>query len=149
MDKKGFTLVEMMVIVIIIGILATISVIKYSEYVNKARVNNMVTTIRRISDAQVVYSASNNFYASCANDSELKEKLGVVTDSEYFSYTVEIATDSSHYNIVAEVINRMGEIPVGQQVIVSDTNTAKLLDPSKRAIIEYAQSFFNAYTLEN
>lgn len=149
MEKKGFTLVEMMVIVIIIGILGAISAIRYSEYVNKARVNNMVTTIRRIADAQVVYNASNNVYASCANDAELKSKLGVVADSDYFSYTVEIATDSSHYNIVAEVITRMGEIPIGQQVIISDTNTAKLLDPSKREILEYAQSFFNNYTLEN
>lgn len=149
MKRGGFSLVEMMVIIIILGILAAVATIKYSENVNKARVNSMVVTFRRIIDAQAVYSAKTNGYVNCANEAEIKSKLGITILSDNFDYSVEVASDSNHYNIVAEVTKKMGPIEVGQQVIITDTNTAKLSDPSERTIIEYAQAFFNSYQLEN
>lgn len=149
MNNNGFSLVELMVIVVIIGILAAVATMKYSEQVNKAKVNSMITTLRRIEDAQIVYSAANNSYAECANSEEVQQKLGVLTASEYFAYSVELGDDSTHYNIIAEVVKDLGEIPSGQQVIITDSSTAKLLDPSERVIVEYARSFFNGYQLEN
>lgn len=150
MKRDGFTLVELMVIIVIIGILAVVGVTKYSEYINKARVNTMVTTVRRIEDAQILYSAKNISYAKCENHDELKNKLGVVpVESDYFTFTVELGSDSSHYNIIAEVTRDLSGVPAGQQVIITDSSTSKLLDPSERKIVEYARSFFDGYPLEN
>lgn len=149
MDSKGFTLVELMVIIVIIGILVAISVTRYSEQVNRAHVNSMVTTLRRIIDAQIVYNAANNGYAGCADSEEVEKKLGVQATSEYFTYSVDVGSDSSHFNITAEVVQKIGKIPVGQQVIITDSNTAKLLNPNERVIVDYARSFFNGYPLEN
>jgi len=56
-DAKGFTLIELMIVVAIIGILAAIAVPNFVSYRNKARVAACVGTSESIRGAQAAYAA--------------------------------------------------------------------------------------------
>ena len=51
MKKKGFTLVELLVVIAIIAILATVSVVGYTAFISKANQSNAMTELSQIKDA--------------------------------------------------------------------------------------------------
>ncbi len=51
MKKKGFTLVELLVVIAIIAILATVSVVGYTAFLNKANESNALTEAAQVEEA--------------------------------------------------------------------------------------------------
>ena len=51
MKKKGFTLVELLVVIAIVAILATVSVVGYTAFISKANQSNAMTELSQIKDA--------------------------------------------------------------------------------------------------
>ena len=60
--KKGFTLIEMLVVVLIIGILAGIALPQYQMAVTKAKVASMLPLMRRWKDALAEYKLQHGDY---------------------------------------------------------------------------------------
>ena len=58
--SKGFTLIELLVVVLIIGILAAIAVPNYQNAVNKSRMAEGMSNLRKIVQAQQIYQAANS-----------------------------------------------------------------------------------------
>ncbi|QZA76442.1 prepilin-type N-terminal cleavage/methylation domain-containing protein [Deefgea tanakiae] len=65
MNRKqtGFTLIEMMIVVAIIGILAAIAIPNYQDYVRKSRRTDGVTAISTVQQAQEKWRANNVSYS--------------------------------------------------------------------------------------
>jgi type IV pilus assembly protein PilE len=61
---RGFTLIELMVTVLIIGILASIAVPSYRNYVLRAQRTDATAALLRIQTAQEKYFLQNNTYAT-------------------------------------------------------------------------------------
>ena len=63
-NKKGFTLLEMLVVVLIIGILAGIAIPQYQMAVTKAKVASILPIMRRWKDALTEYKLQHGDYGN-------------------------------------------------------------------------------------
>ena len=112
--QKGFTLIELMIVVAIIGILAAIAIPAYSNYTRKAKFSEVVQATQAIKTAVEV----------CAND------LGALTNCNQNTNGVpaDVANPSKY---VASVGTANGGIITAQAVSTSGLNGETfILQPS-------------------
>ena len=64
-NKNGFTLLELLVVVVIIGVLAAIALPQYKKVVERSQMAEAVTVVKSIAQAQQRYYLSNGKYADC------------------------------------------------------------------------------------
>jgi prepilin-type N-terminal cleavage/methylation domain-containing protein len=96
--KRGFTLLELIVVVIILGVLATLGIQQYMRMIEKSRGAEAKTILGQIRTAAVGYRLQNA--NSCASFDNNAAGIGTSTDqipsdeknTNYFSYTITSAT---------------------------------------------------------
>jgi type IV pilus assembly protein PilA len=96
--QKGFTLIELMIVVAIIGILAAIAIPAYSDYTERAKVSELVTlasackaSVSEYYQAQGVFPADNNA-AGCGTTSTAKITSLTVTGVANTSGTITVVS---------------------------------------------------------
>jgi type IV pilus assembly protein PilE len=97
--QKGFTLIELMIVVAIIGILASIVMPNYTEYVNRARATEATSAladmrIRMEQHFQDTRSYAGNNAVLCAAPNG--------TNTEFFDFSCSSAPDGTTYTLEAQ-----------------------------------------------
>ncbi len=94
----GFTLVEMLVVVLIIGILASIAIPNYARSIEKSRATEAMNMIKAVNDAIYAYAAEKN---DCpASFSKILVEIpgdkvsDVMIRGKYFTYVLNGASNS-------------------------------------------------------
>ena len=89
MNKKGFTLLELLVVVLIIGILASIALPQYRKAVLKADLSRGIALVESLYKAQQVYYLTHGDYAADLDDLDVsipKDDSCTKTTSSTVSY---------------------------------------------------------------
>jgi type IV pilus assembly protein PilE len=85
--QKGFTLIEVMIVVVIIAILATLAIPGYREYVMRSHRRAAQAAMMEIATQQQQYFVANRAYATAA---QLGYALPPDVD-EYYNYSVTLS----------------------------------------------------------
>ena len=117
-NQSGFTLIEIAVVVLIIGILSSIAVVNYNKVRDKAEAD-----LKSIGPNNVATSVLAD-YITTANMTDIPEGMNIAVSatpvrsggSNHFSVQISITSDASHTGILNELqamfprtLNRMGE----------------------------------------
>ena len=92
--KKGFTLLELVVVIIIIGILATLGFTQYGKVIEKGRIAEARMVLGAIRSAQEGYKQEHGDYTATAGDLAVSFPTSCNT-THYFVYSVTNATGTA------------------------------------------------------
>ncbi len=84
-NQKGFTLIEVMIVVVIVAILAAVAVPSYQDSIRKTRRADAKEALTRIAALQERFFFTNNKYGTASD-------LGVGSTSQEGYYTISIYT---------------------------------------------------------
>lgn len=126
--NNGFTLIEMMITVVIIGVLAAIAIPSYSNYVLRSHRSEGQALLNETAARMERYYAQNNTYEAATI-----EKLGIKAASPNNYYTVSIdKSTATTYELSAT--------PVGQQLKDTVCGTLRLDSVGTRGASEAANA---------
>ena len=87
MNRRGFTLLELIMVIVVLSTLISMAMPQYESFVERARTAEAMSAIETIKTAeQACYLSSGNF--KLTNDANLDADLGVHLDRAYWTYDV-------------------------------------------------------------
>ena len=124
-NAKGFTLLELLVVVLIIGVLATIALPQYRKSVEKAKLSEALMNFKAIKDSADRYILANGFPNTMVRFSELPLDIelsgGEFSNYEYRTKNYRYWTDFGPNGYEVEIYT------------ISDTNYYILIHNSRRS----------------
>lgn len=91
MNNRGFTLVEVLVVVIIAGVLSVIGLVAYGNYVHETRATEALEMFAGIERAQKFYLMQRGTYFNATQPADFKRAGVDISDASQFTYQASIS----------------------------------------------------------
>ncbi len=105
---QGVTLLELMIVVVIIGIMATIAYPNYREYAARAKRNEARAALLQIATNQERHYLQNNTYTADMTDLGFGAASNVITDTGSYRINVD-AANANDFTATATYLNADNE----------------------------------------
>ena len=121
-NKKGFTLIELMIVVAIIAILAMIAVPMYQKYIERARNNAAQSTLQQLATAQIARSTTGDdfVFEDSVDNLDLLVDSGFRPDSNVGIQIAEVTVTDTQGNTTDTFIMFAAHRAAGSTVYVYD-----------------------------
>lgn len=101
-DQRGFTLIEVMVVVVILGILAAIAIPSYVEYVNRSRRTEAKTALLQVAQWQERQRTETGGYqTSFPSGFTLNRVPAETTQAQTYAITLNTGATATAYTLTA------------------------------------------------
>lgn len=115
--KLGFTLIELMIVVVVVSILAAIALPSYNDYVKRARIAEMTSTLSDMRVKMEQYFQDNRAYTGACTANTVAPPPA---NTDFFQFTCDIP-DANTYTITATGIGSMA----GFQYTIDQANNRR------------------------
>ncbi len=123
-------------------LLIAVAVPKFSIAINKARASEAPMYLNQISSAEAVYEAETENYFQPANAQEITDSLGVLLQSDFFDYTIEV--NEKGFIAKATIKQELGKASIGEYLwIDQDENKGIEGDELKKLVRVWGSSYGN------
>lgn len=152
--KKGFTLIELMIVIAIIGILAAVAIPMYSDYTKKSRTSEVAQNLSEIVKMQLIFKEDpyggmlSKKFAGNFQTLGFKTNLATFNDAitgcpgsetspakkwacgKFFAYTLVVPNDFtvSAVSSCAKTEGLAGSVPITEGLVPDDWKTACMDD---------------------
>jgi len=103
----GFTLIELMIVVAIIGILAALAVPAYGDYVRRSKITEAISGLSDIRVKMEQYYQDNRGYTGACTGTTLVTPALVIAPNSNFNFTCNPDPDATTYTAIATGKNTM------------------------------------------
>jgi prepilin-type N-terminal cleavage/methylation domain-containing protein len=128
---KGFTLVELMVVIGIVGILAAVAIPKFLDATNKAKASEFPTQLAAMYTGEMAYQAERGKYVTSLTHLKDSGCIDVPGTSRWFIYRIPRATSSS-FVASAKVNNVFGFAQTSDSAAIDQTGSRSATNALKR-----------------
>ena len=120
--QQGFTLIELMIVVAIIGILAAVALPAYQDYTVRAKVSEVMLAASGMKNSVSEFYQTRNVMPSAAS-------IGTTTQSSKYVSTVVFTSDNNDLGTITATVPATADVPTNVQsqnitlTGTGDTNT--------------------------
>lgn len=110
MRRSGFTIVELLIVIVVIAILAAITIVAYNGVTQSAQVSAAKSEVVNLGQKVKAYEVEHGTLPATLADVDLSDSSGVRTYQNYGNhYCVAVAIDDTTYQVVDGEAPRVGD----------------------------------------